>query len=205
MKTNAQLIKHLVGSGVITHQRIMDAFSSIDRGDFVTEDIDQSLIYEDHPLLIGYGQTISQPSTVAFMIELLNPQEGEKILDVGTGSGWTSALLGHIVGENGRVHGIEIIPELVIFGKKNIDKYNFRNVSIAQATGRQRGDHVHAPYDRILVSAAARGIPLDLVSQLKVGGIMVVPVENDIIVVRKKTQDDFDVKKYYGFVFVPLI
>jgi len=121
MQNNKELIKHLIARNVLKTKAIIDAFQAVDRIDFVPlKYLDEA--YGDYPLPIGYGQTISQPFTVAFMLELLQPQKGDKILDVGSGSGWTTALLAHIVQEEGSVRGIELIPELVAFGKKNLNK-----------------------------------------------------------------------------------
>lgn len=171
----------------------------VDRKDFVLKEY-ESEAYEDYPLPIGFGQTISQPSTVFFMLKLLNPKKGEKILDVGSGSGWTTALLAEAVGEKGKVFGIEKIPELVEFGKNNISKYNFNNVQILEA-GKELGLSKEAPFDKILVSASAKEIPQELMDQLKDKGIMVIPVGNDILKIQKKGK----IEKYEGFVFVPLI
>ncbi|EKE10962.1 MAG: hypothetical protein ACD_15C00166G0010 [uncultured bacterium] len=205
MKTHAELIQHLIDSGMLMHQHIIDAFMEINRADFMSEGTAPSDIYADHAFPIGYGQTISQPSTVAFMFELLQPQLEEKILDVGTGSGWTTALLRYIVGERGYVYGTEIIPELVFFSHKNVAKYFDKSVAIAQASHDCFGDMAHAPYDRILVSAAATEIPNDLIAQLKVGGVMVIPVGSDIAFIRKKTIDSYDCERHPGFAFVPLM
>ncbi|MBP6914401.1 protein-L-isoaspartate O-methyltransferase [Candidatus Parcubacteria bacterium] len=171
----------------------------VDRKDFVLKEY-ESEAYEDYPLPIGFGQTISQPSTVYFMLKLLNPQKGEKILDLGSGSGWTTALLREAVGKTGKVFGVEKIPELVELGRKNISKYNFNNVQILQAE-KLLGLPQEAPFDKILVSASAKEIPQELVSQLKDKGIMVIPVENDILRIEKGGR----IEKYEGFVFVPLI
>jgi protein-L-isoaspartate(D-aspartate) O-methyltransferase len=170
----------------------------VDRKDFVLKEYEKEA-YEDYPLPIGYGQTISQPSTVYFMLKLLNPQKGEKILDVGSGSGWTTALLAEAVEEKGMVFGIEKIPELVLFGRNNINKYDFNNVKIIEA-GKELGLKEHAPFDKILVSASAKEIPQELIGQLKDNGVMVIPVKNDILRIEKGGK----IEKYEGFVFVPL-
>ena len=207
-KKHVQLIQYLIKTGILTQSHIIDAFDIVDRGDFVLPHTVKEDIYADRPLSIWYGQTISQPSTVAFMLELLQLREGQKVLDVGSGSGWTSALLGQIVGAQGRVYGVEIIPELVIFGRRNVAQYHDdAHVSIMQATHGAYGDPTHAPFDRILVSAAAHdNIPLDdLIVQLKIDGIMVIPVRNDIVVVQKLSDTKYTKKIYHGFAFVPLV
>src|SRR3989338_7001164 len=110
--------------GKITSPAILEAFKNIRREDFVPPDV-KPLASLDEALGIGYGQTISQPLTVGFMLELLEPKKKDHILDIGAGSGWTCALLSHIVGKRGRVVGLELIPELARFGKENVAKYNF--------------------------------------------------------------------------------
>ncbi len=173
----------------------------IDRKDFVLKEYEKEA-YEDYPLPIGFNQTISQPSTVYFMLKLLNPQKQEKILDIGSGSGFSTALLAEAVGENGKVFGVEKIPELVSFGRKNLSKYNFNNVVIVEA-GEKLGLPDKAPFDKILVSASAKEIPKELIDQLKIGGIMVIPVENNILRI-EKTEKEIKIEKYEGFAFVPL-
>lgn len=202
MKYLKLLIEHLKNIEVLKNPTIISSFEKIDRKDFVPEDL-KDLAYEDIPLSIGKNQTISQPLTVAFMLELLNPQKGNKVLDVGSGSGYTTALLANTVGENGRVIGLEIIQELVNFGKRNLSKYNLLNANIYKVKD-ELGMPYEAPFDRILVSASASEIPDELVKQLKTGGIMVIPVGKDIYKIEK---DGFKIKtkKYHGFVFVPLV
>ncbi|MDD5013168.1 MAG: protein-L-isoaspartate O-methyltransferase [Candidatus Pacebacteria bacterium] len=180
---------------------IINIMKKIDRKDFVLKEYEKEA-YEDYPLPIGFNQTISQPSTVNFMLKLLDPQKQEKILDLGSGSGFSTALLAEAVGEKGKVFGVEKIPELVSFGRKNLSKYDFNNATILEA-GETLGLPSEAPFDKILVSASAKEIPQELIDQLKVGGIMVIPVENDILRI-KKTKYDIEIEKYEGFVFVPL-
>jgi protein-L-isoaspartate(D-aspartate) O-methyltransferase len=203
MFSKEQLIDYLEkGTRVLERDSLKEAFYFIDRKDFVSGDYAKEA-YEDYPLQIGYEQTISQPTTVAFMLELLNPQEGEKILDVGSGSGWTTALLAHLVGGKGSVIGVERIPKLVELGKENLKKYNFKNVEIVGAE-KEIGFLQKAPFDKILVSAAAENLPKKLMEQLKIGGMIVIPIFDEIWQV-KKLEDSNDIKKYKGFAFVPLI
>ena len=126
MIDNQSLINHLINVGVLKTPEIIKAFYKIDRAFFVPKEF-HDYAYEDYPLSIGYGATISQPYTVAFMLELLQPKKGEKILDVGSGSSWTTALLAHIVGIKGKIFGVEIVPELIKFAKDNLKKFKFSN------------------------------------------------------------------------------
>jgi protein-L-isoaspartate(D-aspartate) O-methyltransferase len=163
----------------------------------------QEKIYEDAPLPIGKGQTISQPSTVAFMLELLEPQEGDSILDIGSGSAWTTALLCEIVTETGSVIGMDRVDILVEAGKKKLSQFEFKNCRIEKA-----GDQLGKPgkqFDKILVSASAPEIPVALFTQLKIGATLVIPVRNSIFKFKKLSDDKIQKEEYAGFVFVPLI
>lgn len=200
------LVRDLIYQGYLKTDRVIDAFSKIRRVDFVPEDL-ESAAQANIPLPIGQGQTISQPLTVAFMLEKLEPLPGNKILDVGSGSGWATALLAHIVGKKGKVIGMERIKELCDFGINNVSKYHLiegGRVKIICADG-TKGYINEAPYDRILVSAAAREIPKELKKQLKVGGRLVIPVESSIWLLEKISDKDFQEKEYPGFAFVPLV
>ncbi len=200
------LIKDLIYQGYLKTDRIIEAFSKIRRVDFVPEEL-ESASQANIPLPIGQGQTISQPLTVAFMLEKLQPMSGEKILDIGSGSGWTTALLAHIVGKKGKVIGMERIKELCNFGINNVSKYHLiegGRVKIICADG-SKGYVNEAPYDRILVSAAAEEIPKELLKQLKTGGRLVIPVKSSIWAVEKKSDRDFHEEEYPGFAFVPLV
>lgn len=201
MQTNEELVQHLIDTGVLRTKRIIDAFRAIDRKDFVPQDL-QAGKYVDRPLPIPAGMTISQPTTVAFMLELLQPHPGEKILDVGSGSGWTTALLAELTGENGEVYGVEIVPELVKFGQKNLNSYEYSWATIRKS--KAMGLPEHAPYDRVLVSASADRIPEELVDQMRDGGVMVCPVRESIWLIEKE-DDSIRKKEFPGFRFVPLM
>lgn len=196
----------LIRYGYLKSDLVIDAFSEINRIEFIPEHL-SSEAEADVALPIGFGQTISQPRTVAFMFELLQPQRGQTILDIGSGSGWTSALLGYIVGQKGKVVAVERLRELFEFGMANIDKYDYVSKGIVECcqTDGYLGNDVYAPYDRILVSAMVEEIPEALKRQLKVGGIMVIPVHNDIWFVEKRGEDDFYKEEFSGFAFVPLV
>ncbi|MFT5661903.1 MAG: protein-L-isoaspartate(D-aspartate) O-methyltransferase [Sulfurimonas sp.] len=149
MNSKYGLIKHLISTGTIHSSNIIEAFESIDSVDFAL-DPNASDVYEDYPLSIGYGQTISQPTTVAMMLEMLEPKEGDSILDIGSGSGWSTAILSYIVGKDGSVIGRERIKELVKFGNYNLEKYKFQMAKIIQA--RDTLGIIGEKFDRILVS-----------------------------------------------------
>ena len=196
------LIDKLIRDGWLKTPRIIKSFRKIKRIDFLPEEI-KNLAEVDEALPIGFEQTISQPLVVAFMLELLQPEPGNKILDVGSGSGWTNALLWQIVGSKGRVISLEIIPELKEFGRRNAEKYK-GNIESICADG-SKGFEKEAPYDKILASASAKEIPLAWKEQLKIGGILVTPVNNSIWRFFKKSETEFVGEEYPGFIFVPLI
>jgi protein-L-isoaspartate(D-aspartate) O-methyltransferase len=197
----------LVDDGHLKTERIIQAFRKVHREDFLTEEF-KSQASDNNPLPIGMGQTISQPLTVAFMLELLQPALGETILDLGSGSGWQTALMCELVGPSGKVIAIERIPQLSEFGKKNVDKYGYQNVQFVVGDG-TRGFKAAAPYDKIIVAAAAEiGVPDILLQQLKVHGRLVIPVgkfEQDMVVMEKVGPNEFHEARYPGFQFVPLI
>ncbi|OIO46467.1 MAG: protein-L-isoaspartate O-methyltransferase [Parcubacteria group bacterium CG1_02_39_15] len=200
------LIDSLIEGGWLKTPRIIEAFRKIKRVDFLPKDL-EDLAELNEALPIGYGQTISQPLVVAFMIEQLQPQPGDKILDIGSGSGWTAALLAEIVGPEGKVIAIDIISELVEFGRKNIEKYNFVKKGVVQcvcADG-SKGYPKEAPFDKILVSATAKELSSAWKEQLKIGGRIVTPINTSIWVFLKKNEKEFTEIEYPGFVFVPLI
>ena len=200
------LIEELIKEGWLKTPSIIKAFKRIKRVDFLPPHL-QNLAELNEALPIGFGQTISQPLVVAFMLELLQPQEGDKILDVGSGSGWTSALLAEIIGSKGKVIAIEVIPELKKFGENNVAKYNFiksGRVTFICGDGSQ-GYEKDAPFDRILASASAESCPQAWKDQLKIGGRIVAPIKNSIYLLIKKSKEEFQEREYPGFVFVPLI
>src|SRR5512143_1036915 len=153
---------------------VAEAFAAMPREAFLPPGQRRYASY-DGPLPIGHGQTNSQPSTVAAMLRLLDVKPGHKVLDVGCGSGWTTALLAHLTGPTGRVLGVELEPDLVELGTRHLDSFAFPWASIHEAVPGVLGLPGAAPYHRILVSAMARELPDELVAQLHSGGVMVIP------------------------------
>lgn len=203
MHTNQQLIEHLIASGVLRAPHLIEAFRACDRILFIPEEyLPQA--YIDHPIPIGEGQTISQPYTVAIMLEMLHPEAGNKVLDIGSGSGWTTALLASAVGNDGFVEGLERVASLVEYGRRNLQKGDIMNASIDLADPSALGNPGHR-YDRILVSASAPKMPTELFDQLKPGGILVVPIRDSIWRVTKYQSGEIDLYELPGFRFVPLI
>ncbi len=166
----------------------------------------------DAPLPIGFGQTNSQPSTVAFMLGLLTPQPGERVLDIGCGSGWTTALLSWLVSPGGVVIGLELIGELAFMAGRNCTPARLPQdvqTRIIEKDGRA-GFPEEAPFDIILVSAAAREVPPKLPGQLKAGGRLLIPLgppggSQKLALITRDIDGRFTRKEYPGFIFVPLV
>ena len=205
VEENERLIKHIRGLGYLKSSELENALREVEREFFVPNPM-KYLAYRDTPLYIGSNQTISQPSTVVAMTEALNIREGQKILEIGTGSGWQAAVLAKLVGEKGMVYTVEIIEELVKFAKENMEKLKIKNVKVVKGDG-SKGLKRYAPYDRIVVTAGSPEIPKTLLGQLKPNGIMVIPVGNlylQRMYVVKKSKGKIEKKSIGSFMFVPL-
>lgn len=203
------LTDDLIKDSWLKTPEIIEAFRKIKREDFLPEEI-KNLAELNEALPIGYNQTISQPLVVAFMLELLQPKEGEKILDIGSGSGWTTALLAEIAGKKGRVFAIETVPELKEFGEKNAAKYGGSTEFICADGSKGYQQYASRPefaegFDKILASASAEKLPEIWKGQLKIGGRIVAPINSSIWLFIKKSDTEFSETEYPGFVFVPLI
>jgi len=204
MNSNAELIDYLVETGWIRSERVKRAFLAVDRAIFVPQDA-CGYAYGDYPIPIGYGQTISAPSVVAFMLEELDVKEGGKVLELGTGSGYNAALLSYLAGPKGKVISIDIVPELVEFAKKNLARYGKAKNVILLARDGSCGYEEEAPYDRIIITA---GMPYienhPLIKQLKPDGKLIAPVGGrfwqDLILYLRG-----EYKKILPVMFVPLI
>ncbi len=185
--------------------RVVEAMDRTPRELFVPEGI-RTMAYEDHPLPIGQGQTISAPHMVAIMCDVLDLGAGMKVLDVGAGSGYHAAVMAELVGPEGHVYSIERVPELVVYARRNLREAGVENVTVVEGDG-SLGLPDQAPYDRINVAATAPKVPEPLKEQLKVGGKLVVPVgtcyQELVLVIR--TDEGFELEHHGGVVFVPLI
>jgi protein-L-isoaspartate(D-aspartate) O-methyltransferase len=183
--------------------RLRAAFGAIDRADFLPEGMRRAA-RADQALQIGHGQTNRQPTKLRDILRLIDPQPWDRHVPVGCGSGWTTALLGHLVGAQGRVVGVELVPELAAWGRENLAGYAMPWTRIEQAEEGVLGLPEQGPYDRILVSAESRSLPGALVDQLAEGATMVVPVGGRMLRVRR-TASGTEVERHGHYAFVPLV
>ena len=192
------LIQSLRANGF--SEKLVSAFDKVKRERFVPEHL-ASHAYEDIALPIGDGATISQPYTIAFMLSLLDPKQNEKILEIGSGSGYVLALISEII-KNGKIYGVELSKNLAVRSKEVLK--NNSNIEIFNTSG-FRGLPKFAPYDKILVSAAAkdRYVVSNLIDQLKNSGVLVIPIKSSILQMRK-VNNKLEEKEFPGFAFVQL-
>lgn len=198
-----KLVEHLRRRG-IKDERVLSAMLKVPRHLFVPPELSEEA-YNDYPLPIGHGQTISQPYIVALMTEALEVKENHRVLEIGTGSGYQCAILAELAKE---VYSVERIPELALRAQRVLSLLGYNNVWIKIDDG-TLGWPEYAPYDRIIVTAGAPKIPEPLIEQLDKGGIMVIPVgdeySQELLVVTKLTEDGkVKVKSLGGCVFVKL-
>ncbi|ESU20405.1 protein-L-isoaspartate O-methyltransferase [Flavobacterium enshiense DK69] len=176
-KKRVEMVKNQIQSRGVKNAAVLDAMRKVPRHRFVPSD-KVSDAYGDGPLPIGYGQTISQPYIVAYMTEIINPKPVHRVLEIGTGSGYQAAVLSEIVSE---VYTIEIVDELSKQAASRLANLNYKNVHVKTADG-YYGWKEHAPYDAIVVTAAAEHVPPSLIEQLKEGGKMIIPVGSPFMV-----------------------
>lgn len=185
--------------------RVAAAFAATPRTAFLPTEL-VGRAHEDRPLPIGKGQTSSQPTTVAQMLQLLDVPVGARVLDVGAGSGWTTALLAHLVGPDGVVVGVELEAPLAQWGAANLAALGRPWARLVQADPDVLGVPDDGPWDRVLVSAEAQELPQALVDQVAVGGRMVVPVRSRMLLVQRHGpgRGDVEVTEHGAYRFVPL-
>lgn len=199
------MINYLKNSRFLNDKRVEDAFRNIPRHEFVpSSELDYA--YYNEPIRIKKNQTISQPAVVSRMTEWLDVKEGQKILEIGTGSGWQTAILSYLVG-TGTVYSVEIKPELVKFARENLGKLGIVNVDIILSDG-SVGFSQASPYDRIIITAACNEIPLPLLNQLADDGLLIAPVgdsSQSLVLLQKTRKGIVEIKNESHYVFVPLL
>jgi protein-L-isoaspartate(D-aspartate) O-methyltransferase len=185
----------------VTDVRVLAAMRAVPRHELVPEELREHA-YEDHPLPIGHGQTISQPYVVAVMSEALDLDASERVLEVGTGSGYQAAVLGHLAKE---VYSIEIVEPLAVSAQADLARLGYGNVHVRHGDG-YRGWPEHAPFDAIVVTAAPDHVPQPLVEQLALGGRLVIPVGTGVQELLRITRDETGVheERLLGVRFVPM-
>lgn len=184
--------------------RVMTAMRKVPRHEFIPRDL-QYRAYDNGPVAIGWGQTISQPYIVALMSHLLHSRADDRILEIGTGSGYQTAILASLVKQ---VYSVEIIESLTLKARDVLDNLGYHNIGLKTADGYD-GWPEHAPYDGIIVTAAAPEIPPPLIEQLKPGARLVIPVGlpysyQELVVVEKQADGKIQRKTILGVSFVPL-
>lgn len=207
MDTQKSRLLGAIRSQGIDDERIIEALARVPRELFVPPN-ERSLSYYNHPLPIGHGQTISQPYTVAFMAELLDPRPGNHVLEIGSGSGYNAAVLRELVGSSGKIITIERIPQLAEMAQYNLHQAGYEDVEVLQGDGKLGHPDV-SPYDRIMVTAQAQEIPAKLIDQLKDGGRMVIPLTFEgfcsMTLFIKDSMGQHSTTHHGAFLFVPLI
>ncbi len=204
MRSREELVEHLKRVG-IRDEKVLRAFLRVPREEFVPEHL-KKYAYADDALPIGFGQTISQPYTIACMLEMLRLEEGLKVLEVGTGSGYTAALTYEIT--RSPVYTVERLPELAERARKTLQRLGYTEIHVFIGDG-SVGLPEHAPYDRIIFHAALPSVPPPVVEQLTEGGILVAPIGSlhyqDLVAYKKRGGAVVEVERREGFVFVPVV
>jgi len=186
----------------ITDEKVIEAMEEVDRKDFIPEEL-HHLAYEDGPLPIGREQTISQPYIVAYMAQALELSPQDKVLEIGSGCGYNAAVMSRIVKQ---VHSVEIIEWLAQTARENLENADISNVTVHLGDG-YHGLPDEAPFDKIVLTAAAPVLPEKLKQQLKVGGKLLAPIGMSIqtlVIIDRVTEDKFETHKLVGVRFVPM-
>ncbi len=203
MATKSGLLAELRGMGI--KEEVLSAIKAVNRELFVSP-AQIHLAYENIPLPIGSEQTISQPYTVAFMLQLLEIQPGDKILEVGAGSGYNAAVMSQLTGEKGKIFSVELVEELAEQAKANLKKAGITNLKVIHGNG-YLGYAKEAPFDKLIVTAGASETPPALIEQLKENGILVIPINRgwcQVMTKIVKKEGRLLVSEHGGFSFVPL-
>jgi protein-L-isoaspartate(D-aspartate) O-methyltransferase len=199
-----QMVRQDIRGRGVRDQAVLDAMLTVPRHLFVDASY-RNQAYADHPLPIGEGQTISQPYVVALMTEAIGLRPGDRVLEIGTGSGYQAAVLAEIVKE---VYTIEIRENLADRARRTLDRLGYKNVTVRSADG-YFGWEEHAPYDAIMITASANHIPPPLIRQLKEGGRLILPLGSTVyfqtLTLVTKRKGDLDVQQLGGVAFVPMV
>lgn len=204
IEAETEFTKDLTGRSVLD-PRVMEAMKDVPRGEFVPREM-KAKAFANNALPIGEGQTISQPFIVALMTDLLNPQSDQIILEIGTGSGYQAAILSRLVKQ---VYSLEIVPPLAVQAAHRLEQLGYNNIEIRVGDG-HIGWPEQAPYDGIIITAAASHLPPALLSQLKPGGRLVIPVglpymHQELMLIEKDQRGECHSTDILGVVFVPMI
>lgn len=203
------LVDDLIEAGILQTDVIIDAFRAVPRSAFLPPEVAEAA-EENVPLPIGEEQTNTQPQTLALMLELLQPRLGQRVLDVGSGSGWSSALLAKIVGPTGSVTAVEIKPALCALGQKHLAAAGMADLVQCRSGSWETQLADEERFDCILVSAVDAAVPARLKLALADGGVLVMPVEEELtgdhaLVKLTREGNDFTKEEVPGFQFVPLL
>jgi len=202
-----ELVRRLKDGGYMTSDRVLEAMEKVPRHEFLPETM-ATLAYQDTPLPIGQGQTISAPHMVGMMLEALDLRPGMNVLEIGTGSGYHAALVAELVRPNGKVYTIERIESLGLRARATLEQIGYDDVIEVIIADGTNGLPEHAPYDRIFVAAAGPEVPGPLKAQLADGGILMVPVGGRMVqdlVLVTRSGDKYAERSMGSVVFVPLI
>ncbi|MBI2655325.1 protein-L-isoaspartate(D-aspartate) O-methyltransferase [Candidatus Woesearchaeota archaeon] len=184
----------------------LKSFKEVNREDFIPENLKHAA-YHDVPLPLLRGKTISQPTTVMIMTHALELNPGEKVFEVGTGSGYQAAIIAKIVGSKGKVITTDVVPELVQFARQNLKKAKIGNAIILEEDG-SKGMPTEAPFDKIIITAACREFPKELLEQLKPEGIIIGPIgnaqEQEMVRGRKDKKGHLELEFFGPFLFTPM-
>ena len=182
-------------------EKVFEAMLQVPREMFMPTEY-RDMAYDDAPVPIGFGQTISQPYTVAFMLHLLDLKEGDVLLDIGTGSGYQAAVASLLCK---KVYSVEIIEELAVVAEAKLKELGFENVEVKNGQG-EEGWLEYAPFDAMVAAAEIKnGAPEKILNQLKVGGRFVAPINGELTRIVKKKSDEYETKKFGAFKFVPFV